>query len=96
MTGNGAFIGTFLARCVDKETRTKQSVETRNSRVGDNESLLETVRRFECLWKVQSRAYKDLRTKVIFPLLSSLCKNGKNRNASLCLPAFLRQSVRQP
>ena len=33
---------------------------------------------------------------VVFPLLSSLCKNGTNPNASSCLPALLCQLVCQP
>ena len=93
MTGNGTFIGTLLTSHVDKETR-KQSA--RNSRMGDDESLLEAVMRFECLWKVRLRAYKDLRAKEVFPLLSSSCKNVTNPNTSRCLPVFLCQLVRQP
>ena len=31
--------------------------------MGDDESLVEAVRKFECLWKVRSRAYKDLGAK---------------------------------
>ena len=31
--------------------------------MADDESLIEAVRRFECLWKVRSKAYKDLRAK---------------------------------
>lgn len=29
----------------------------------DDETLIEAVREFECLWKVRSKAYKDLRAK---------------------------------
>ena len=45
-----------------EKTRRKQSVDARNSGMGD-ESLIEAVRRFKCLCKVQSRAYRDLRAK---------------------------------
>ena len=31
--------------------------------MADDEVLMEAVRRFECLWKARSRAYKDLRAK---------------------------------
>lgn len=31
--------------------------------MGDDEALIEAVRGFDCLWKVKSKAYKDLRAK---------------------------------
>ena len=31
--------------------------------MGDDETLIEAVREFDCLWKVKSKAYKDLRAK---------------------------------
>ena len=45
---------------VDKD---KSSVETRNSRMEEDELFTEAVRRCDGLWKVRSRAYKDLRAK---------------------------------
>ena len=33
------------------------------AKVGDDEKLIEEVRVYECLWKVTSMAYKDLRAK---------------------------------
>ena len=31
--------------------------------MGDDETLIEAVRGFDCLWRVKSKAYKDLRAK---------------------------------
>ena len=44
-------IGLLLEHCVEKEMRSLQSIEVRNSRMGDDEPLIEAVR-FECPCKV--------------------------------------------
>ena len=31
--------------------------------MGDDKTFIEAVREFDCLWKVKSKAYKDLRAK---------------------------------
>ena len=38
-------------------------IGTRVRAMGDDETLIEAVREFDCLWKVKSKAYKDLRAK---------------------------------
>ena len=68
-------IGIFLTRHVHKMRR-KQSVEARNSRMGDDESLIETVRRFECLWRVRSRAYKCNKRVILGQITAFLVADG--------------------
>ena len=53
--------------------------------MGKDERLIEEVRVFECLWKVNSKAYKDLRAQflqqiVAFTLRSSPAEYGTNAN----------------
>lgn len=38
-------------------------IRIEGSEMGDDETLIEGVRGFDCLWKVTPKAYKDLRAK---------------------------------
>ena len=60
----------------------------------EDESLIELVRRFECLWKVQSRAYKD-HAKNAWKV-ASRAKTGQTQMLFVVPLYFVCQSVYQP
>ena len=52
--------------------------------MAEDEAIIEAVRKFECLWKIRSRVYKDLRVK----------ENAwKSVAEEVCIKTLLRQNL---